>query len=409
MSRLGHLATMSCAGVAQLMCSAGAAVVAARALGPGERGVMVLGVTLGGLCALVGACGTGSALRRRLCLERGDTTAVLSAFTRCSAAGAVAAALLGVAVTAGSATFIDSRMAAPWFLVAVGCFTAVQLVIGQVVDAWYAAGRFRRGAATAAVTGAGGLGGVLLASFSPSATTLLLAQVAGTAAAAVAEVVALRRGGLLQWGPGDQVAALLRLGAPTLGLSIGLVVVLRADRYVLGVTAGTAAVGIYSVAATLSEVPRILPAAIGQLCLRDVALGHGRNMADSVLFGLGTTAVAGPLVALVAWPLVVPVFGTEFVAARELLVVLVAAELCFAPWAVASRGLVGGGWTAAAGWLGAASAVAAVACYTVTGTLAGATGVAAGSVFLYAAMSAASWTMLRHRLSARTPAQLGGR
>ncbi|WP_157984990.1 lipopolysaccharide biosynthesis protein [Lentzea terrae] len=412
MTRLGQLMTISGTSAAQLAFNAGAALVATRVLGPDERGIMVLGMTIGSLCALLGGFGTGSAFRRQFCLAGGNRPALTSAYTRCSTAGALSAALLGVASTAASAPLIDAALASPPFLLAVGCYSAGQVVVGQVVDAWFADGRFHRGGVTAAVTSAGGLAGVVLASGAESATSLLLAQAAGVAVLVVAEVAGLRRGGLLSWVPvsAGTVTGLMRLGAPTLGLSIGLVVVLRADRYVIGLTAGTAAVGIYSLAATLGEIPRMLSAALGQLCLRDISLGRGApNLVRTTLLAVATTAVAGLLVALAAWLLVVPLFGQEFGSARELLVVLVAAEVCFAPFVVASRGLIGGGWTTAAGVLGATGAAGAIGVYGVTGSLGGAIGVAVGSVVLYGALSTAAWTMLRRRVSAAGVDQLGGR
>jgi O-antigen/teichoic acid export membrane protein len=412
MTRLRQLVTMSGSSAAQLACNAGAALVATRALGPDERGIMVLGVTIGSLCALLGGFGTGSAYRRQFCLQGGDRQALASAFARCSAAGALSAALLAVASTAASAPLIDSALARPPFLLAVGCCTAAQTAGGQVVDAWFADGRFHRGGVAAAVTSAGGLAGVLLASGAGTAAPLLLAQAGGVAVMTAAETAALCRSGLLNWVPvsGNAVTGLLRLGAPTLGLSIGLVVVLRADRYVIGLTAGTAAVGVYSLAATLGEIPRMLSAALGQMCLRDISLGKGApNLIRTVLLAVATTAAAGLLVVLAAWLLVVPLFGQEFGDARELLVVLVAAEVCFAPFVVASRGLVGGGWTTAAGVLGAAGAAGAIGVYGVTGSLGGAIGVATGSVVLYGGLSAAAWTLLRRRLSVAGLDQLRGR
>ncbi|NGY58052.1 hypothetical protein G7043_03795 [Lentzea sp. NEAU-D13] len=412
MTRLGQLMTMSGTSAAQLACNAGAALVATRVLGPDERGIMVLGLTIGSLCALVGGFGTGSAFRRQFCLSAGDRPALASAFARCSAAGAVSAALLGVASTAASAPLIDTALARPPFLLAVGCYTAGQVVVGQIVDAWFADGRFHRGGAAAAVTSAGGLAGVLLASDAGSAAPLLLAQAGGVAVTVVTETVALRRGGLLTWTPvsGKTVIGLLRLGAPTLGLSIGLVVVLRADRYVIGLTAGTAAVGVYSLAATLGEIPRMLSAALGQMCLRDISLGRGApNLVRTTLLAVAATAVSGLLVVVAAWLLVVPLFGHAFGGARELLVVLVAAEVCFAPFVVASRGLIGGGWTTAAGVLGATGAGGAIGVYGVTGSLSGAIGVAVGSVVLYAGLSIVAWTLLRRRVSAAAVEQLRGR
>jgi len=108
MTRLGQLMTMSGTSAAQLACNAGAALVATRVLGPDERGIMVLGMTIGSLCAMIGAFGIGSAFRRQICLAGGDRSALVSAFAWCSIAGALSAALLSVAGSVVSSPFIDS-------------------------------------------------------------------------------------------------------------------------------------------------------------------------------------------------------------------------------------------------------------------------------------------------------------
>lgn len=394
---------MSGTSAVQAVFNAGAAVVSTLALGPGDRGLMVIGMLIGSLSALVGGLGTGPAFRFRLCAVSGeDRRALLSAFVWCSAVGGVFAAALSVVGTARSAPLIDDELATPGFLVAVGAFTIVQVVVQQVVEAWFADGRFRRGATAAALVSAGGLLGVVIASVTARTTTgLLTGQAIAAAAVLIVEVVALRRAGLLELArpSREDVVALLRRGGPTLGLAVGLVVALRADRYVLGLTSGPAAVGVYSLAATLSEVARMIPSAIGQIYLRDVSLGRGgRNLTKAIGAAVAAAALGGLLITAAAWVLVVPVFGAEFGAARVLLVVLVVAELCFAPYAVASRGLLGGGWSKTAGALGGCGAIGAITCYCVSGSLAGAAGVAAGSVVVYGALSIASWTLLRRRI-----------
>lgn len=154
---------------------------------------------------------------------------------------------------------------------------------------------------------------------------------------------------------------MLRHGFRALGLTMGLALALRADRYVLGAVAGAATVGIYSVAATLSEGPRVVPAALGQLVNREVALGGGLSrVARARRTALLAAALIGLVVAVGGWFLIVPVFGEAFADARPLLLVLLVAEVAFAPFAVASRALLGGGWMTTAGLLGAAGSVVAL-------------------------------------------------
>jgi O-antigen/teichoic acid export membrane protein len=238
---------------------------------------------------------------------------------------------------------------------------------------------------------------------------LLQAQALGITAVGLLEIARLRRAGLV--GLARPVPARLRSllgrGLPALGLTVGLTVVLRADRYLLGAVSGTAAVGIYSLSATLSEVSRILPASLGQLYLRDASTGHAAaRLSPTVHRALLAAMAGGLIVATGGWFLIVPIFGTEFAPARDLLLLLAAAEVCLAPYAVASRGLLGGGWTKAAGALGIGGGVVAIAVYGVSATAAGAAGVAAGSLVVYAGLSAVSLRMLRRRIVAQ-PEKVG--
>jgi uncharacterized membrane protein len=82
-----------------------------------------------------------------------------------------------------------------------------------------------------------------------------------------------------------------------------------------------------------------------------------------------------------------------------LLVVLVIAEVFFSPYAVTSRGLLGGGWTRTAGIFGVVGSLSALAVYAVSADTGGAMGVAVGSAVMYGALSATSFCLLRKRLA----------
>ncbi|TNC21874.1 lipopolysaccharide biosynthesis protein [Amycolatopsis alkalitolerans] len=406
------VAMLSGASALQAAANAVTGLLATRALGSDERGLMVLGVTIGSICGLAGGLGSGAAFRARLPAARtpGARRRLVTTFTWCSLGGLVLAAAAAAAASTASARWIDPALGSPGFLIATTGFAVGQVLLTQVPDAWFADGRFRRGGLAAAAVSAGGLAGVLVAlATSRSAALVLGAQAAGMALTGLAEVAALRRAGLAALARPEpaRIRALLRQGTPALGLTAGLVVALRADRYFLGIAAGTAAVGIYSLAATLSETARLLPAAAGQVYLRDASTGLGaRRLRSATGFALAAALAAGLAVVAAAWLLIVPVFGAEFAPARPLVVVLVFAEICLAPYSVASRGLLGGGWTTAAGVLGVAGSGAALAVYPVSANWAGALGVAAGSVLVYAGLSAASGTALRRRM--RTAVEVRG-
>lgn len=391
----------------QAGCSSLSAVLASVLLGPGDRGLMVLGGTSAAMAALVAGMGTGAALRSRLpTTPVGDPRhRLLASYTWWSVLSGLSAATLVLALSAVSAPFIDARLAGPAFLAAVVVATVAQTALTLFPDAWYAVGRFRPGGGWAAGMTAGGLVGVLLAgAVGGTATTLLAGQGLGMLTVAVLQAAHLRSVGLLVFGRADraQLGHLLRAGVQALGLTVGLTLVLRTDRYLLGAVSGTAAVGVYSVAATLSEAPRLVPAALGQILMRDVAVGAGRARLRRTWWEATGLAVAGGLVVGVAgWLLVVPVFGVAFAGARPVLLVLLVAEVVFAPFAVASRGLLGGGWMGTVGALGLLGSLTAVALYTVAIPAWGVYGAAGASVVVYAGLATTSWLLLAARLRRR--------
>jgi len=402
----GGVAFLTGAGVTQLGANAVAALVATIVLGPAQRGVMVIGSTLAGVVAVVACLGTGAALRSRLPPVAGpaDRRRLLSSYAWWTTAAVAPAAGCAVALSLASASLVDPAMARGGFLVAVAVATAGQVLLLQTVEAWFADGHFRRGAGAAAAAAAGGLVGLLAAAaMSGDAAVLLAAQGMGTAAVTLALLGALHRAGLLVVArprPGD-VRSLVGSGVPTLGLVVGLAVALRADRYVLGATGGIAAVGVYSLAATLSEIPRMVPQAMGQLFMRDSALGAGHDgLAGRLGRATAVAAVCGALVAAVGWFTIEPVFGAEFADARRLLLLLVIAETCFAAFTMAGRGLLGGGWAREAGVLGVGASVVAVGAYLVGAGLWGSTGLAVGSIAVYAVLSTVA-SVLLHRKAGR--------
>lgn len=407
----GRLAALYGASGAQMALNAVAALLATRTLGPSDRGVMVLGLTVGAIVGMIGGMGTGSALRSRLPVAAGRTErlGLVRGYTWCTVAGTVLAPVAAVAVIGGSAGFIDPALGSAPFLAATAVFTAGQTLLTQVVDLWYAEGRFRQGALAAATMSATALGCLLLAlSASRSVAVLFLAQAAGTLLVVPFQVASLRRLGLVSFSFSGMAAMrpLIRRGLPALGLTVGLTLALRADRYFLGALAGTSAVGVYSLASTISETSRILPTALGQLFLRDVSLGQGASrLARASRLAITASVAGGAVILAVGWVLIVPVFGAGFADARGLLVLLVLAEVCFAPYAVTSRGLLGGGWTRTAGALGVVGTIGALVVYAGSAAAAGAVGVAVGSAIVYAVLSASSWELIRkHLREAKVPA-----
>jgi hypothetical protein len=264
----------------------------------------------------------------------------------------------------------------------------------------------------------GGLIGVIAAlAHGRSAAPALFGQGAGILVGATYEVWALRRDGLATFhfpAPGE-MSALWRRGAPALGLTIGSSLAFRADRYVLGAFAGPAAVGVYSLAATCGEVPRLLYTAVAQWFQRQATLGRRHApLGKAIAVACGIAAVLAVPIAAAGWLLIVPVFGSDFAAGRSLLLVLLIAEILFAPYLVACRGLLGRGWIRTAGLLGLAGSGVSLVCYPVFAKVDGAMGLAVGSGLLYLGLSVSSVVLFGRRtahdpeLSNDAPAGNGG-
>lgn len=410
------VAVLSGASGLQLVANAAAAATATAVLGPGERGVMVLGLTTASIVAVLSVLGTGSSLRARLptAVVPAARRRLLGAFTWLSVGGLVVAAAGSALLCGPTAGILDPALGRDVVPLAVAAAGAGQVVLLQTTEAWFADGRFRRGGSSAAAVAAGGLLGLLLAAaVSATAGSLLLGQALGQLGVGLVVVGGLRRAGLLVVGLPDGRAAreLVAGGAPTLGLTLGLAIALRADRYVLGIASGTAAVGIYSLASTLSETVRLAPQAIGQLFMREAAAGAGpRRLLHRSALAAAVAAVAALGVGAVGWSLVVPLFGPAFAGAAHLLVPLVVAEVALAPYLVASRGILGRGGTVSAALLGVAAGGTAVLGYVLGAAAGGTLGLAVACVAVYGVLSLAAagtflqayrWRPGRHRLRTR--------
>lgn len=408
--RRSTLAFLTGSSLAQSASLVLGAMLASRLLGPHGRGLMVLGASIASVVPLLACMGTGSQLRAQLpsTPDGLPRRRLVASYTWWAVAATVVACVLTLVVSAGSASFIDPGLAQPPFLLAVVAVTIGYTALTLFPDAWYAAGQFAAGSAWAgAMAAAGTVGMATAALVERTASLLLLGQGIGMVAVAALQANRLKGAGLLSLqAPGRrEISQLLRSGSQALGLTLGLALALRADRYLLGAAAGAAAVGVYSLAATLSEAPRLLPTALGQIVYRETALGEFHRIQRQIRIAVLASATAGLAVAVGGWLLIVPVFGAEFVGARPLLLVLLVAEVVFAPYAIASRGLLGGGWMGTAGALGLIGGIVTITLFGITIPIWGSYGAAATCVAAYAGMSVAAAVLLRQRLK-RLNAQL---
>jgi O-antigen/teichoic acid export membrane protein len=139
---------------------------------------------------------------------------------------------------------------------------------------------------------------------------------------------------------------LLRLGRPGLVLNATQSVAFRGDRYLVGIFLGPAAVGTYSVAATLPELLRLVPYSLSEIVFTRSAADPTYTAARHEQVRRRCLALVGGLgvVAAIAAPVLVPmVFTDAFRDAVAPLVVLVVAELAIGSFYLDARRLCGRG------------------------------------------------------------------
>lgn len=243
-------------------------VLTARALGPTGQGVVTTVVTTTSIAVLAASLGSGIALRVRA-RPRPDTDD-LRAYAALSLAVLPLAAVATVAVVA-----LVLRGTADPALLGLAALVAVALMAArQAADLCQAVGRTDAAIFSLLVLAVTQLAAfaVVLATGSARPTTVLACLLLGGAAqTAYCLLVSRGQTGALPRPGAATARGLLRLGLPSLGYSIGLILLQRVDRILLGAVAGPTVLGVYAAAATLSEVIRLLPSTIGQLIFSRVA------------------------------------------------------------------------------------------------------------------------------------------
>jgi O-antigen/teichoic acid export membrane protein len=370
----------------------GQAVVTARALGPSGRGALVLYLTLASFVALLCAVGTNTAARYLLLREDPNDRVTLGDFLGLSAVLSVVAVLVatvasvvllpvaGVHVTAGTALLV-------------GSFAGLLLLGGQLADALHAFGRHVSASWTA--TGPAVVGlllTVVVAASSDASERTFLGILTVSALGQVLLALGLLRGLGPRVSSVDASAwrRLLRLGVPGVGLALGQSLTFRIDRYLVGVFMTPAAVGAYSVAATVPEILRLIPYSVSQLVFRQSAVDpsyswrrYPRDRARVVALVAAAAAVAA-----VSAPWVIPaVFGEEFRSAVVPLEILLIAEVAIARFYMDSRCLTGVGLVRPAAAASVMGLVAVVVADLVLIPTAGLAGAAWASVLAYAVMA----------------------
>jgi O-antigen/teichoic acid export membrane protein len=344
----GQVGVVAVNQAALFLCLGLFAVVTSRALGPANRGVLVIFVTLSSLIMLVGSLGTNTAARVRMVAAENR---LLLADYLGLAAGLLA--LQAVASVGLGAVVLSATHSLPggYVLVAFAVYSVLNLACMFLRDGLYAFGHNAPASRADAVAAGAQLATVLVA-FTIWHGRLVFALVA-ILVGSVAELGYLARryaANSLSLRPRIRFSAWpadIRSGLPALVVHLGQAMTIRFDRILLGILASTGQVGIYSVAATMSETLWLIPTSIAQVVFHRVASAQTPvyrlrririvNLALSVL-GAGVLAVLAP-------SLVRLLFGEAYQGATAAMRVLLIAAVAVASYqlditcVIASNGL----------------------------------------------------------------------
>nr|WP_246306273.1 O-antigen polysaccharide polymerase Wzy [Allobranchiibius huperziae] len=369
-------------------------ILTARILGPTGQGELTVWVTVSSLAVLVLTLGTGTALRVR---SRGvpskSDCAAYAVFTLVAAI--VAAALtvaIGLPVHHSSSTGVISAA----FLL------GFSFMLGrQAGDLLQAAGLTSFSVYSGAVAT-----GVQLLLFAVACLsghgTVFFALICGSVGYLSQMYFAVHRSRRAGTRPGvrtttSAVSSLIKIGAPTLGYSVGLLVIQRADRIILAGVLGARSAGIYAAAATLAESIRLVPAAIGQLLFARTAVAQRATGETRHLYKVAATLILGSCAAIIAisGPLVRILFGSQYSGAVPILRGLVIAEIFMGLALLDSRILMGLARTKEVGLISTLLVLIALPTYYLGIKLFGVTGGVISCIVLYAAYAAILWARRR--------------
>lgn len=197
-------------------------------------------------------------------------------------------------------------------------------------------------------------------------------------------------------------SALVRASLPTLGFTVGGWIATRGDRLVLGVVSSNTEVGIYSVAATMAEVPWLVSSTLATVLITKLA----STQEPSIVARFRVRAVAGTgavwlLIAPVAYWVLTSFLGDEFQGGVPALLIMCPAALLLASSQIDLAACLALGDRVSGSRVALVGAVVMVCGAALLGRLWGATGCAVASLIAYAAMA---W--LSYKASKRNVATL---
>lgn len=251
---------------------AAVAVITARVLGPTERGVLVLAISIGGLSSVIASIGVNYAGRVQLAVGARRTS--MNAYLGLSLVLVALEFLLCFVAESLILRQADSGVSVG--VVVAGALYGAAYLWGMMTrDALYAIGQSRNASFLFAFGSLISLAAILILVVAHQVTLprvigaitmgSLVEGACGFRCIAAAGYSVRPRTNINQW------RSLLREGAPAVTVSLSQAAAERSDRLLVGMYLSSSAVGIYAAAATISQYLCLLAAAMAQALFQPVA------------------------------------------------------------------------------------------------------------------------------------------
>lgn len=282
-----------------------------------DRGVVVLFLTTAALTMLPGTLGVSVSGRRLVALQPG-----ISPEGYLNAAQWLGIAHLGTALIVG-VPLLELSGGRPSLLAAVVfvCFAPILLYSYLVKEMLHGLGLHTVATYSDVPSNVTFLGGTIflkLTGLLSVESTLAVILIGGMAQLMYCRWFTRRWRGPAPAGD-PTLRELIRTGLPALGSVLGSALIVRGDRLLLGALAGSAAVGVYGLAATLGELLWICPIALSQFVFRRAVTNPSSPRLDHLWrINLAVTCVMGIAAAILTPPLIRELFSASYESAAGL-------------------------------------------------------------------------------------------
>lgn len=389
----------------QIALFAGAALLTTLLLPVTDRGRYVLLVTVLAVTTPLAGLGSNVGMRRARPTHP-NPRALETAYFRLTCACALAHGLITPLVvwfaTSGQVPHGLAELAAVFVL------AIAQVGAWQFVEFWYSRLQYLLGAAYATANAAASLLAALSAFIvSPSFLHVVTTQAAVAIAIQMGQGIHIR---ICRARDLDQEPVLLmalagemvKVGVPSLVMTAGMALTFRLDRLILGATQGPAGVAVYALAGSFAELPRVIPAAIGQIANGRAALS-GRKLAlrPYLLPAFGLSLVAAAAAGIIGL-LIIHRAGPAYVGSTTPLIILLIAEMALVPYSIIVRMILGGGRVTLSARVGVVAILLSTGIYWLAIHQYQTLGAAWASVAVYLGVSIACWIVHRRQKEVRT-------